>query len=81
MVGALPLLGMLATPGATAQQLTARPWTALWLSAAIALGCVWVGLTLSYAVAGIPPSFAIVALAFAAYLLTRMVRRSAAAAA
>jgi len=77
VVGALPLLGMLATPGATAQQLTARPWTALWLSAAISLGCVWAGLTLSYAVAGIPPSFAIVALAFVAYLLTRWVRSAA----
>jgi len=79
VVGALPLLGMLATPGATAQQLTARPWAALWLSAAIALGCVWVGLTLSYAVPGIPPSFAIVALAFLAYLLARGARRPAAA--
>jgi zinc/manganese transport system permease protein len=81
VVGALPLLGMLATPGATAQQLTDRPWTALWLSAAIALGCVWAGLTLGYAVPGVPPSFAIVALAFLAYLLARGVRRSAAAAA
>jgi zinc/manganese transport system permease protein len=74
-VGALPLLGMLATPGAAAQQLTARPWTALWLSAAITLGCVWVGLTVSYALPSVPPSFAIVGLAFLVYLFARSTRR------
>jgi zinc/manganese transport system permease protein len=73
-VGALPLLGMLATPGAAAQQLTARPWTALWLSAGITLGCVWVGLTVSCAVPRVPPSFAIVAIAFVVYLLARSMR-------
>jgi zinc/manganese transport system permease protein len=70
-VGALPLLGMLATPGATAQQLTTRPWTALWLSAAITVATVWVGLTISYAAPRVPPTFAIVGLAFVLYLLTR----------
>ena len=75
-VGALPLLGMLATPGAAAQQLTARPWTALWLSAGIALGCVWMGLTVSYATPRVPPSFAIVGLAFLVYLVARSAHRS-----
>ncbi|MEA2619017.1 MAG: zinc/manganese transport system permease protein [Chloroflexota bacterium] len=75
VVGALPLLGMLATPGAAAHQLTARPWTALWLSAGITLGCVWVGLTVSYAAPRVPPTFAIVGLAFLAYLLARSARR------
>jgi zinc/manganese transport system permease protein len=74
-VGALPLLGMLATPGATAQQLTARPWTALWISAGISVGCLWAGLTLSYAIPRVPPSFAIVGLAFLAYLVARSARR------
>jgi zinc/manganese transport system permease protein len=74
-VGALPLLGMLATPGAAAQQLTARPWRALWLSAGITLGCVWVGLAVSYAAPRVPPSFAIVGLAFLVYLLARGGRR------
>jgi zinc/manganese transport system permease protein len=67
-VGALLLLGLLAAPAGAAQRLTARPFVALWLSAGIAVGSVWVGLSISYAAAQIPPSFAIIAVATAAYL-------------
>ena len=67
-VGALLLLGLLAAPAGAAQRLTNRPYLAFGLSAAIAVGCVWGGVTASYLVADIPPTFAIMALATLAYL-------------
>lgn len=66
-VGALLLLGLLAAPAGAATNLTARPYRALGLSAAIAVGAMWGGLTLSYAVPRVPPSFAILAVASAVY--------------
>lgn len=66
-VGALLLLGLLAAPAGTAQRLTARPYLALGLAAAIAVGDMWLGLALSYAIPTLPPSFTIVAVATAAY--------------
>ena len=68
-VGALPLLGLLAAPPAAAHRLTARPWHGLALSAAIAIGAMWAGLALSYLVASLPPSTAIVLIATAAYVI------------
>jgi zinc/manganese transport system permease protein len=68
-IGALLLVGLLAAPAGAAQRLTARPFAALWLSAAIAVVSVWVGLSVAYAAPQIPPSFAIVAVATASYLL------------
>ncbi|HWE91334.1 MAG TPA: metal ABC transporter permease [Pseudonocardiaceae bacterium] len=68
-VGALLLLGLLAAPAATAHRLTRRPFRALALSVLIALADVWLGLGLSYAVPVLPPSFAILAVATAGYLL------------
>ncbi len=67
-VGALLIVGLLATPAATAQRLTARPFAALWLSATLALGAMWSGLTLAYSTST-PPSFCVVAVAFGAYVL------------
>jgi zinc/manganese transport system permease protein len=67
-VGALLLLGLLAAPAATAQLLTARPWPGLGLSAALAVAEMWAGLALAYAAPAMPPSFAIIAVATAAYL-------------
>lgn len=67
-VGALLLLGLLATPAGAAQRLTNRPYVALALSSAISLASVWIGLCLSYAVPVLPPSFAILALTTAFYL-------------
>jgi zinc/manganese transport system permease protein len=67
-VGSLLLLGLLATPAGTAAMLTDRPYRCLGLSVAIAVLDLWVGLTLSYAVPALPPSFAIIATATTAYV-------------
>jgi zinc/manganese transport system permease protein len=68
VVGALLILGLLAAPAGAATRLTARPFVAMGLSAAIAVGSVWIGLTASYLVPRMPPSFAILAVATAAFL-------------
>ena len=68
-VGALLLLGLLAAPAGAAQLLTARPFRALWLSGAIAVLSVWIGLSISYAAPRVPPSFGILAVATAGYAL------------
>jgi zinc/manganese transport system permease protein len=67
-VGSLLVTGLLVTPAAAAHRLTARPGRALALSAGIGVGCVWGGLTLSYAFPRMPPSFLVVALAFGVYI-------------
>ena len=67
-VGALLLLGLLAAPAGAAHRLTARPYRALWLSAALSVVSMWAGLTLSYLVPRVPPSFAIIAVATALYV-------------
>jgi zinc/manganese transport system permease protein len=79
-VGALLLLGLLAAPAGTAVRLTTRPYRALGLSAILAVGDMWVGLALSYAIPVLPPSFAILAVATAVYALVltaSALRRSA----
>jgi zinc/manganese transport system permease protein len=68
VVGALLILGLLAAPAGAAIRLTARPFPAMGLSAAIAVGSVWLGLTASYLVPGMPPSFCILAVASATFL-------------
>ena len=68
-VGALLLLGLLAAPAGAAIRLTARPYRAMWVSAALAVASMWGGLTTSYLAPRIPPSFAILAFATAFYLL------------
>lgn len=75
VVGTLLLLALVATPAAAAQRLTTRPWRAMWLSAAIALACVWAGIVVSYLRADLPPSFVIVTLVVAFYLSTLALRR------
>ena len=67
-VGALLLLGLLATPGAAALRLTSRPFRAFVLSAVLAVVCTWAGLAVSYHVPKLPPSFSIVAVLTAAYV-------------
>ena len=77
-VGALLLLGLLSAPAAAAQRLTSRPFAGLALAAGLAVAALWVGLTLSYAVPRLPPSFAVIAVAAAAYAgagVTSMLRR------
>ena len=66
-VGALLVLGLLCAPAGAAHQLTADPRRGLAISALIAVGAVWGGLAISYAISSIPPSSAIVALAGGAY--------------
>ncbi len=68
-VGALLLFGLLAAPAAAAQRLTARPWLALGLAAALAVLAMWIGLCLAYAVPTLPPSFTITTCAAAEFLL------------
>jgi zinc/manganese transport system permease protein len=75
VVGALLILGLLAAPAGAATRLTARPFVAMWLSAAIAVGSVWIGLTASYLVPKMPPSFAVLAVATAAFLAAIAVGR------
>jgi len=66
-VGALLLLGLIAAPGGAASVLTARPYVGVALSAAVAVGAMWGGLALSYAVASLPASTAVIGLAACAY--------------
>jgi zinc/manganese transport system permease protein len=68
-IGALLLLGLLAAPAGAAQRLTANPYHALGLSAAIAVLSTWAGLTISYLVPKLPPSSAIIAVTSGFYLL------------
>ncbi|MGZ4320413.1 MAG: metal ABC transporter permease [Gaiellaceae bacterium] len=74
-VGALLLLGLLAAPAGAAQRLTTRPWLGLAVSAALAVGSVWLGLTLAYVFPSIPPSSAVIGVAVAVYALTLPSRR------
>jgi zinc/manganese transport system permease protein len=74
-VGALLLLGLIAAPAGAASSLTSRPFWGVAISGAIAVGATWGGLALSYAVAGLPPSSAIIGLAAAAYAVCALVAR------
>jgi len=68
-VGALLLLGLLAAPAGAAQRLTANPYLALGLSAAMAVAAMWLGLAISYAIPSLPPSTAVIGIATLIYLL------------
>jgi zinc/manganese transport system permease protein len=74
-VGALLLLGLLAAPAGAAYRLCANPYAGLALSAAIAVGSMWAGLALSYAIHRLPPSSAIVFVAAAAYIAALLFSR------
>jgi zinc/manganese transport system permease protein len=76
-VGALLLLGLLAAPAGAAHRLTASPYRGLALSACLAVGSVWVGLTLGYLVPSVPPSTAIIGTATAVYVLSLAAARRA----
>ena len=71
-VGALPLLGLLAAPAGAAQRITSRPYTALWISAAVSIASMWVGLSIAYAFPSIPPSFGILSVATGSYLVASL---------
>jgi zinc/manganese transport system permease protein len=74
-VGALLLLGLLATPAGAARCLTANPWVGLALSTVIAVGSTWAGLALSYQLPAIPPSTAIILIAATTYLAASITHR------
>ena len=67
-VGALLLLGLLAAPAGAAHLLTTTPYRGLALSAALAVGSVWLGLTLSYVFPTLPPSTMVIAAAVGTYV-------------
>jgi zinc/manganese transport system permease protein len=75
-VGALLALGLMVTPAAAVQRVCARPLPAFWLSALLAVACLWAGLLLNNALPQLPPSFCIVALAFAVYLAAVLLDKS-----
>lgn len=67
-VGTLLLFALVVTPAATAVILTARPVLAMAVSAVIGLVSVWAGVALS-AMFNLPPSFVIVSIACAVWLV------------
>lgn len=73
-VGALLIFGLMVTPAAIAQMLTARPYAGMLLSGLLAIGFVWLGLALAFYLS-YPASFFITALAFGTYLATVMATR------
>jgi zinc/manganese transport system permease protein len=68
-IGALLVLGLIAAPAGAALRLTRKPYLGMALSAGIALGAMWGGISLSYALPSLPPSTAIIGLAVGAYAL------------
>jgi zinc/manganese transport system permease protein len=74
-IGALLLLGLVAAPAAAAHELARTPYAGMGLSIALAVGCVWAGLALSYEVPKLPPSTAVVSLATALYTGAVFLRR------
>jgi zinc/manganese transport system permease protein len=67
-VGTLLLFALVVTPAATAIMLTPRPGRAMLISAIISIFSVWAGLALS-AMFNVPPSFVIVTIACAVWLV------------
>jgi zinc/manganese transport system permease protein len=75
-VGALLLLGLIAAPAGAAHLLTVRPYVGMLLSASLALGAMWAGLALAYAIPSLPPSSAIIGLAAGCYLAAALIARA-----
>jgi zinc/manganese transport system permease protein len=67
-VGALLLLGLIAAPAGAAHLLTTHLYRGLALSAGIAVGSMWAGLAVAYALPSLPPSSAIIGFAAAGYV-------------
>jgi zinc/manganese transport system permease protein len=74
-VGALLLLGLLAAPAGAAQRLTNRPYVAMVLAPGLSMLAMVFGLTLSFLLPKIPPSFGILAVASIIYAATFLVPR------
>lgn len=73
IIGALVVLGLLAAPAAAAARLTTRPWRGFWLSAALSVASIWIGVGLAYAIPKAPASFTIMATAAALYAAAAVV--------
>ncbi|MEH2466923.1 metal ABC transporter permease [Nostoc sp.] len=71
VVGVLLIFGLLVTPAAIAQQVTARPGIAVGLSIFLALFFTWAGLAVAY-FTPYPVGFFITGLAFGTYILVRL---------
>lgn len=74
-VGALLLLGLLAAPAGASHRLTTNPYRGLVLSGLLAVGAMWGGLALSYVIASLPPSSAIIGLAAGTYFVALIIDR------
>jgi len=72
-VGALLLLGLLAAPAAAAHRIARAPYAGVALAGLFAVGAMWGGLALSYAVPSLPPSTAIVVIAVGIYCAASVV--------
>ena len=72
ITGALLVFALLVTPAATAHRITCRPFLGVALSVAIALAVTWIGLTLAY-FSVYPVGFYVTSLAFALYIVVRIV--------
>jgi zinc/manganese transport system permease protein len=75
-VGALLLLGLLSAPAGAAQRLTGKPYVALAAAVALSMSAMIVGLTASYLLPAVPPSFSILAVASLIYAATFLRRPS-----
>jgi zinc/manganese transport system permease protein len=73
ITGVLLVFALLVSPAASAQALTARPLASLGLSVAFALATCWLGLGLAY-YSPYPVGFFIASVAFALYVLARLVQ-------
>lgn len=69
-VGALLLLGLLTAPAAAAHRVAGNPFAGMALAGLLGVAAMWGGLALSYALPGLPPSTAIVALAVGVYAIS-----------
>jgi zinc/manganese transport system permease protein len=69
VIGVLLIFALLVLPAASAQQLTPRPAHAILVAITIAIGCVWLGLSIGFYLP-YPPSFFITVLAFISCVLT-----------
>jgi zinc/manganese transport system permease protein len=74
ITGVLLVFALLVAPAAAAQELTPRVWLGLVLTAAIALGVVWLGLTLAY-YTDYPVGFFVTSIGFAAWIAAALCRR------
>jgi zinc/manganese transport system permease protein len=73
ITGALLVFALLVAPAAAAQQLTMRPALGLALSVAFGLTIVWLGLGIAY-FSIYPVGFYVTSIAFAIYVVARLVR-------